>query len=331
MKNFTHFIFMPVAALLLAVSATAQIIVSETDISRQAEGTLPTAAWVGYTRNAGSITFVPGPGSTPLGYGSIQLASPGEADKAWLYNYDYIGTALSDITALFYLTHKTAGLPIQVAALNIEIDFNGPGAAGGYAILVFEPVYNTPPGAVLNNSWQTWDAFDGGSGIWWSTRPINGVCAADCFVSWNEILANNPQATIIGGFGINQGSGNPGLISAVDVLSIGVSGTTVLYDFESAAPATFYSDAEKPALTGLFKAFAYPNPSKGEINIQLPELQSDLAEITILNANGSIVERRSAAPAGQVEKFELSRNGPGLFFIKVITENGADHLKVVVE
>ena len=411
MKNFTLLVLSPVVLLLLAFSAAAQTVVLEADITRQAAGTLPTNNWVGYTATAASgIQFTAGPGTAPLGCGSVQLTTPAGSDKAWLYNYDYTGTALSDITALFYLTYQTAGIPIQVASINIEIDFNGPEVAGGYSVLVFEPHYNTPAGTIHNNSWQAWDAFDGGRGIWWSTRPINGVCASGCFVTWDFILTNNPQAYILGGFGINQGTGNPGLISAVDVLSIGVSGTTTVYDFEASPPAIYYSDADgdgygdagnsievcaaaappagyvannydcddtdgkkkilvchkgislcinekalpahiklggepgpcptalvidvasiKSALIDVHKVSAYPSPSTGEVNIQLPLLPASRADIIIMKANGTLVESRSSAAAGQVEKFELRRNGPGLFFIKVITENGVDHIKVLVQ
>ena len=64
------------------------------------------------------------------------------------------------------------------------------------------------------------------------TRAIPGVCASSCFVSWNAILASNPDATILGGFGVNQGSGNLGLTTAVDKLTIGNAGSAVVYDFE---------------------------------------------------------------------------------------------------
>ena len=118
-----------------------------------------------------------------------------------------------------------------MTALNIQVDYNGD-AEGGFTTLVFEPVYNTSQGAVLNGVWQDWDAYNGGNGVWWSTRPIPGVCAFDCFVPWSTIIANNPDAKILGGFGVNQGSGNPGLTASVDKLTIGYGGDVLTYDFE---------------------------------------------------------------------------------------------------
>ncbi len=41
-------------------------------------------------------------------------------------------------------------------------------------------------------------------------------------------MANNPEATVVGGVGVNQGSGNAGLISAVDAFTF----DETTYDFE---------------------------------------------------------------------------------------------------
>jgi hypothetical protein len=207
-------------------------VVTEGDITRQAENTPPTDNWVLYTRagtppSAGA--FVVGPGNPPLGDGSFKATTNTGGEKVFLFNYDHVGTRLADIHTLSYQTYRVAGSAQQVAALNIVIDFNGPDAAGGFSTLVFEPVYNTDQGAVVSGEWQDWIAS--GSGIWWSTRPINGQCAgatAACDKTWDEIKANNPDAVILEGFGINQGSGNPGLISGVDALTI----NCLTYDFE---------------------------------------------------------------------------------------------------
>jgi hypothetical protein len=151
-----------------------------------------------------------------------------------LFNFEHEGTKLKDITSLSYWTYRSAGSAQQVTALNMVIDFNNPDVTGGFATLVFEPVYNTSQGAVVSNEWQDWDAL--GSGIWWSTRAINGQCAgatATCDKTWAEIVQNNPDAIILGGFGFNQGSGNPGLTASVDALTIAHNSDTFIYDFEA--------------------------------------------------------------------------------------------------
>ena len=413
MKKFTH-LFFSVIAVLLVLPVFAQTVVSEPDIARQPEGTFPTKNWVGYTRGAGTLAFVPGPGIPPLGCGSLQLATPTVADKAYLYNYDHVGTELSDITGMGYATYRTAGSAAQVASINIEIDYDGSGP-GGYAVLVFEPVYNLAQGTVTNNTWQTWDAYNGGNAIWWSTRAIPGVCANSCFVTWNDILANNPDAVILGGFGVNQGSGNPGLISAVDALTIAENGTTTVYNFEAfppSNPVTYYADADgdgygdpnnsitscsatpppgyvtnnydcddtdgkkkvivchngkpicisanalqahlnhgdqagpcssssssssskssvaqsNPTKHVIGNALAYPNPSQGEVNVPLPEHASK-AEIIIMRANGTVVARRNATES-KPQTFDLGGNGAGVYFIKVITENGVENMKIIIQ
>jgi hypothetical protein len=226
----------------LAVDCTRAVVVEE-NISRQAENTPPLKNWVLYSRNAGNGAFRTGPGTPPSGVGSFELTTPTSADKATLFNYDHIGTALADINKIGYATYRTTGLAQQVAALNIQVDVNG-AAPGGFTTLVFEPVYNTNQGVVQDGVWQTWDAYSGGQAIWWSSNPIPGAPNRDTFVSWATIVALNPDAVIVGGFGVNQGSGNPGLISAVDVLTLGSNGDCITYDFEPFRVATTKDDCK---------------------------------------------------------------------------------------
>lgn len=221
----------------LAVSSTGAQIITEAEITRQAENTTPTNHWVLYTRNAGAGGFVVGPSSSSSvpaeGIGSLRLSTPTAADKVFLFNYDYVGERLADLDRLSYYTWRTSGgSPNQVPALNIEADVNGPNATGGFTTLVFEPAYNTDQGAVTDGVWQRWDAYNGGNGRWWSTKNIPGVCAFDCFVPWSAIAAANPDATILGGLGFNQGSGNPALDANADALTVGFGGTPTVYDFD---------------------------------------------------------------------------------------------------
>ena len=211
-----------------SLAATTEV-VTEADVTRQAENTPPTDNWVLYTR-AGtpptSAIFESGPSSPPEGTGSLQLTTTAGSEKVFLYNYDHVGTPLADIDVVEYSTYRTAGSAQQVTALNVQIDYNG-ADPGGFATLVYEPVYNTGPGGVTNDVWQTWDAD---AGIWWSTQPINGQCAgatSACDKTWAEIQANNQNAIILA-VGVNQGSGNPGLIANVDAFVFGET----TYDFE---------------------------------------------------------------------------------------------------
>ena len=214
------------------------VVVTESDISRQPENTLPLRNWVLYTRLAGNGTFVTGPGTPPLGGGSITLGTPTTADKVQLFNFDHIGTKLADVRSMSYSTYRTTGTAAQLTSINVVVDFNGPSADGGFTTLVFEPVYNPDQGAVVSNQWQRWDAYNGGNGIWWSTRAINGVCARECYVTWRQIVSNNPNAVILGGFGLNQGSGGNAMIASADALHLDTPSMSITYDFEPFRVAT---------------------------------------------------------------------------------------------
>jgi len=237
----TSFSFKAPAGHAAQAPACDTVVVTEEDISRQAEDTPPLKNWVLYTRAAGNGTFRTGPATPPLGIGSFETVTPTGADKATLFNFDHVGTRLADINQMGYSTYRTSGAsPNQVPSINIQVDINGGTLnPGEFTTLVFEPVYNTSQGAIVDGVWQTWDAYNGGQAVWWSTRPIPGVCAFNCFVTWSQIVAANPNATILGGYGINQGSGNPALTAASDALTFGTTdGECVTYDFEPFRVAT---------------------------------------------------------------------------------------------
>jgi hypothetical protein len=215
-----------------ANAAAATEVVTENDVVRQAHGTPPTNDWVLYTRDTGTGVFEAGPGGA-TGLGSLNLVTTTGNDKVYLFNYDHTGTRLADVEEIAYRTYRNSGSLQQVAALNVEIDRNGGTLEpGDYSVLVFEPVYNTDQGPVVSGEWQSWDAYNGGQARWWSSRAIPGVCALDCFVTWDAIVAANPDATIVGGFGVNQGGGNPGLDTNADDLTLGYGGESTTYDFE---------------------------------------------------------------------------------------------------
>lgn len=192
-----------------------------------------------FQRGAGSFDFTVGPAGQPLGLGSVVLHTPGLTapvgnDKVSLLERQQAGASLASIDELGYSTNRRpesdTAEPRQVAALNMEVDVNG-AAPGGFTTLVYEPVYNGQNTAVPEDVWQTWDAYDGGDAIWWSSNPIPSAPNRDTFVSWDTIVAANPGAVVLG-YGPNQGGGNDRLHTAVDALKIGVAGDTTTYDFE---------------------------------------------------------------------------------------------------
>lgn len=228
-----------------AMAAVATQVVTEADVARQAEDTPPTKSWVLYTRAGTPATagiFREGPGAPPLGTGSFGTSTATGAEKVQLFNFDHVGTKLGDVDRIAYSTYRTAGTGNQLPALNLVIDFNGPAVAGGFSTLVFEPVYNLDQQPVVDGTWQSWTAT--GSGVWWSTKPINGQCAGAtdfCDKTWQEIVANNPDATVLGGAGVNQGSGNAGLTAATDAFTF----DETTYDFEQNVKPRSKDDCKK--------------------------------------------------------------------------------------
>lgn len=241
------------------------VTVTEDDIVRQAENTPPTNEWVLYTRAAGNGAFRTGPGTPPLGVGSFETVTPTGADKVYLFNYEHVGTELEDINQMSYSTYRTSGaVANQLPAINIQVDVNGTAAPGGFTTLVFEPVYNTGQQTIQDGVWQAWDAYNGGQAIWWSSNPIPGAPNRDTFVTWNTILANNPDAVIVGGFGVNQGSGNPALTAATDALNIGYNDFCITYNFDPYRVATSAAACKNGGWQTLRRADGSPFRNQGD-------------------------------------------------------------------
>lgn len=206
---------------LLAAVAFAAPALAATTVAVN-EASLGTS-WVNSSTNGGTVAF----GTDFAGVGALQLNTPGGSDKAELTTTTVAGAPLSLLSNAAYRTYRDASStsnPVQTAAIKATIDFNGP-ADGGYAVIVFEPVYNTGQGAVVDGAWQNWTA--GGDARWWSTRAMPGVPSSfDSFVPLSTIISQNPDATITA-LTVGTGSGNAGLLAGVDYLTVGET----TYDF----------------------------------------------------------------------------------------------------
>jgi hypothetical protein len=195
-------------------------------------------------KTPGSITYSSDYGA-PSGFGSssLKISTVTGTDKAqYAHAVDGGSVSLSEVGAIGYSTFRPEGStanPNQLPAINLVIDFNG-AAAGGFATLVYEPVYQSGGVAAIHNGeWQTWDA--NGDAIWWSTKVMPGVPNAfTSYVSLNDIMAANPDA-VVQGYIINQGTGNPNLTAGVDAFTFG----DVTYNFEDTPVAPTDKDACK--------------------------------------------------------------------------------------
>lgn len=174
----------------------------------------------------GTVGIVSGPATPPAGTGSLQLTVTGPADHWSVYNYDHLGTKLSDITTLGYSTYTDNNT--LDPGLQMEIDpgnTTGTDAGVTYSTLNFEPYLQS--GGETPNIWQTWNVL---SGVVWGTHLTGATEGTP--ISWSDFIATYPNATITGGFGANVGSGYSAVTGNVNELTIGTATTTDTYIFE---------------------------------------------------------------------------------------------------
>ncbi len=212
---------LPLLAAATAIAVAVPAFAATTTIT---EANLGVDWSTGDTRTGGSLAFTNEHGA-PAGFGAgaLQLETTDGAAKVQMRTGQDAGLKLSDVkdSISFYAKQISvaAETPNQLAALNLFIDPDGAGTAYTYAPLVLEPVYQ--PQAIVTGTWQKWDG-SAQNAVWWSTRTFPGVTASQTVGGPNidQISAANPAAVILG-YGFNQGSGNAGLTSAVDGLTIG--------------------------------------------------------------------------------------------------------------
>lgn len=200
----------------------------------------------------GTGSFVVGPDTPPLGIGSarLQVDSTG---REILFTQQYAGTRLSEITTLQYSTYQNnAGNPDaaqNTISLQFDVDYDlSDGNTAFQGRLVFEPAANGL--TVLQNTWQTFDATNGG---FYATNAIgtNAGCTQAAPCSRAQLLALFPNVGIrfVAAGAPNNGAlilkaGGPvpgGFDGNTDALVIGINGANTTFNFEpentTAAPA----------------------------------------------------------------------------------------------
>jgi hypothetical protein len=237
-------------------SAAEETYVTPADVAPacSSEQTVPFCV---FQRGTGTVEIGPGEPDAASGTDHLLIDTPDGNAKASLLSYEFAGRPLADIDTLGYRSFidpaSTAGEK-QAPALNITIDPNGPEVAGGFATLVWEPVY-ADPGAIARGAWQQWtpSSSDGG---WWS--PANGTTTgpegplgfSTYQANWADVQGALPDATVLG-VGVNQGGGNAGLVAQVDLLQVNDS----VHDFETVLP---YPTAKEQCKKGGWADFTAP-------------------------------------------------------------------------
>lgn len=191
---------------------------------------------------SGTGSFVSGPGTPPLGSGSVRL-TVNSTGGYLLGTNSFTGTRLADMTRLEYNTYRTSGSTSLAITLQFGVDYDPADALTGWqGRLVFEPFYTGTP--IQTGTWQTWDALSGpASGTWWATgAPGNTLCPQANPCTWNEVLGNWPDLRIhptLGGIGLKAGGGWAGGFDGnVDALTIGISGNETTFDFNPPVQCT---------------------------------------------------------------------------------------------
>ena len=94
---------------------------------------------------AGTAAFVTGPGTPPLGNGSVNLATNGGGDGGAMIGTEALnGLKLSDITSLSYSTYMTTNNGQQFPYIAISFSTDGSGDPSTIDNIIFEPPYQTP-------------------------------------------------------------------------------------------------------------------------------------------------------------------------------------------
>lgn len=234
-----------ILGLVTGTAAVGTTVVKAVDVTAAAPPVTDKTWYEADTRSGGDNSFVSGPGTAPLGSGSLRqttdsaIGGSGNA-KVQLFNYAAFGTDLDLLDTLTFQGYRSSASTTGAAphlSLNVAVYANG--GTSGFTTLVYEPVYQAGgAGAITNDTWQAWDALQSGAGIWWSTQPITGVCANACYVPWTTITSNNPNAAIIG-IAFNVGSGITGQFTGyADALTVGIGGATTTFDFEPTPQCT---------------------------------------------------------------------------------------------
>ena len=190
--------------------------------------------------------YVAGPQTPPLGHGSahfvISAANQGQALGLFPNSG---GTRLAAISELTYSTYRSSvdvGNNLAVA-LQFNLDFDLSDSNNGFqGRFVYEP-YQSNGGAIVQDTWQTWDAL---AGKWWVSRPTSVSPAATCVQATPctiaQFLAAYPNAGIHAdpgsGFIFKAGSGWAAFDGNVDALRVGINGVTTQYDFEDTPQCT---------------------------------------------------------------------------------------------
>jgi hypothetical protein len=189
------------------------------------------------------------------GVGSAAISVSG-TQRRNLASYEFAGTPLADITAMSFRTYNPSagngGGADRSAYLNFNVDFDG--SDDWQRRLVYVPRSN---GAVVQDSWQEWDAIDGGAALWtysgpvWPGTPDPGTTAK----TWAQVLTDYPGVRIRvtdAHLGLRVGEPyNSGYTEYIDSFTFGTAAGTTTFDFDPWDVADTKDECKKGGWTAL--------------------------------------------------------------------------------
>ncbi|MPZ70457.1 MAG: hypothetical protein GEU71_13160 [Actinobacteria bacterium] len=204
----------------------------------------PTSGLPG-TNTLGSIYTHAGPGTPPLGTGSLSWDLDGSSlppTSGDAINDLYDGNLLDALTDLAFWTRArtTEAQELDVQTLQIVVDFNDGGSTAD-DVLIFDPEYQagngggvSAQGELVANVWLKWDARNGG---WYSTGGYGAASDAGV-LPYDGYVASHAGATISdqpdGGLLFNLDNSLGRVHSHIDDAEIGFGDDWTRYDFEVA-------------------------------------------------------------------------------------------------
>ena len=198
-------------------------------------------------------SFVTGPLVPFVGAGSAEitvaaqptctLTSPDTCLRRDLATFQFAGVPLSSISQMSFgsYSHSGASSATEAPFLNLGVDFTGVSTAWQKRI-AFVPSAN---GSVVQNTWQQWDAIQGGNSKWsysgttWPNTTVgpdaNVPTPGTTLRTWSQILADYPNIRIhptIPFVGLRVGEPNPqGFTADIDFFTINTGTGSKTFDF----------------------------------------------------------------------------------------------------
>lgn len=236
--------------------SSATIVVTPADLAANVADLLADPSkWLFYNDQTDAIdsalgSFVPGPGITPTGNGSVQISVTG-SQRRNLATYGFAGTPLADITELSFSTYNpvagNGGSATRSAYVNFNVEFDG--SDSWQRRLVYVPRTN---GTVLQDTWQAWDLIDGGNALWVYSGPSwpGGSPSGSTAKTWAQILSEYPGVRIRvtdAHMGIRVGEPYAsGYTENIDRFVFGTAAGVDVFDFEpSVGPPADKNDCKR--------------------------------------------------------------------------------------